>query len=61
MYKQVKEPGLFGKRPRTVLRMFCENCEKPIRFSSAADGRHLCEKCYKKLRGETDVSATDRY
>ncbi len=59
MYKPVKVQGLFGRRSHTVMQMFCENCEKPIRFSSAADGRHLCEKCYKKLRGEKDVSKTN--
>lgn len=56
MYKQIKVPGLFGKRSRLKMVMFCDVCDTPIHYSSASDGRHLCEKCYKKLRGITDVS-----
>ena len=59
MYKRVKVPGIFGGRSRTVMQMFCEVCDTPIHYSSASDGRHLCEKCYKKLRGLTDVSKVD--
>ncbi len=59
MYKQLKE------RPRGYLRcitrtvMICDGCGTRIHYSSASDGRHLCEKCYKKLRGEKDVSKTN--
>lgn len=61
MYKRVKEPAFFGRKPQIVTAMFCdgEGCGKRIRYSSASDGRHLCEKCYKKLRGLTDVSKAD--
>lgn len=55
MYKKVKEPGLFGKRSRLTMVMCCDVCETPIRYSSALDGRHLCESCYKKLRGKNEV------
>lgn len=60
MFKEVKE------RPRGYLRyitrtvMFCDGCGARIRYSSASDGRHLCENCYKKLKEqEKNVSTSN--
>jgi len=55
MYKQVIEPGIFGRRPRIVTAMFCDGCGIRIRYSSASNDRHLCEKCYKAVGGKSSV------
>lgn len=58
MIKRIKEKPLGYLRPITHDVMFCdgEGCGQRIRFSSASDGRHLCEECYQKSKGAKSVS-----
>lgn len=51
MYKLVKEPGMFGSKPRIVTYMFCDGCGVRIRYNSLVSlDKRLCEKCFKKQK-----------
>lgn len=60
MYKQVIQRGIFGKRSKVITVMCCDICNQKIIYSSSAEyGKHLCEKCYKKLKEQSNVSTSD--
>ena len=60
MYKLVVERPSGYMRPVKRLAMYCDNCGQRIIYSSASDGRHLCENCYSAIKSDKQLQNIKR-